>query len=91
MENLWHIAMEALGFWNLFTFFLMAWDKGQSKRKGWRIPEKTLIVLNFLGGGLGLFLGSRAFRHKTKKKPFPYLLPLGAIITLGIGALLLWG
>ncbi len=75
--------------YNIFSFILMGLDKGQAKRGGRRVPEKTLLGLTFLGGGLGTFLGSRAFHHKTKKAPFPISLPLGAVITVVLFSLTL--
>ena len=68
--------------YNLLSFLLMGWDKFQAKRKGPRIPEKTLLAFTLLGAGLGAFIGSRTFRHKTRKSPFPVLLPIGALISL---------
>ena len=32
----------------------------------WRIPEKALLLLSFLGGAIGGILGMLLFRHKTK-------------------------
>lgn len=88
MSTILQNALWVLGIYNMGTFFLMAVDKSQAKNKGRRVPERTLLWLTFLGGGLGAFLGSRVFHHKTKKAPFPLVLPLGAIITIGLGVLL---
>ena len=76
-------ALALLGY-NLLSFFIMGWDKFQAKRKGPRVPEKTLLAFTFLGAGLGTFIASRIFHHKTRKSPFPMLLPIGALISLGL-------
>ena len=61
---------------NLVTFILYAWDKFASSRKGWRVPESTLLLLSFLLGSFGAFLGMYLFRHKTKKLKFTILVPI---------------
>jgi Predicted membrane protein len=65
---------------NLIGFVLMGIDKKKAVRKAWRIPEKTLLLAAFLGGGIGSFLGMYLFRHKTKHLKFVLLLPVSAVI-----------
>ena len=48
----------------------------------WRVREDTLILLAVAGGGLGAFACQRLMRHKTRKPPFPVLLPLMAAFQL---------
>lgn len=48
----------------------MALDKYKAERAHWRIPEKTLFMITFLGGGIGTVFGMYLFRHKTKKLYF---------------------
>ncbi|MHB8129284.1 MAG: DUF1294 domain-containing protein [Mobilitalea sp.] len=61
-------------------FVMMGIDKRKAIKKAWRIPERTLILTAFAGGGIGSFLGMYAFRHKTKHSKFIVLLPLAAVI-----------
>lgn len=51
-------------------------DKAKAKKHKWRIPEKTLLGIAILGGGLGAFLGMKIFRHKTKHTLFRILVPI---------------
>lgn len=52
---------------NLFAFVLMWWDKSRSRESGAeRIPEGVLFFLAIFFGGLGIFFGMFAFRHKTR-------------------------
>ncbi|NLB90052.1 MAG: DUF1294 domain-containing protein [Clostridiales bacterium] len=88
MEQMYQVGMIGLLIWNMYAFLLMFWDKRQSVSKGKRISEKRLLWINFLAGGLGLFAGSHIWRHKTRKKPFPILLPMGATITVMIALFL---
>lgn len=66
---------------NGVTFFAYGWDKYKAKRKQWRIPEHTLLLLAFAGGAGGGLLGMWCFHHKTRKLKFKICVPM---------ALLLW-
>ena len=48
------------------AFMLYAADKRKAKKKRWRIPEKVLLGIGFLGGAIGALLGMNLFHHKTK-------------------------
>ena len=61
---------------NLLGFVLYGVDKAKSKGKGRRIPERTLLWVARMGGGLGCWLGMMLFRHKTKHNRFMILVPL---------------
>jgi uncharacterized membrane protein YsdA (DUF1294 family) len=63
-------------------FLLMGADKQRARKNKWRIPERTLLLTAFLGGGIGALLGMYAFRHKTKHLKFVLLLPLAAFLDL---------
>lgn len=66
---------------NTVAFILYGMDKYLSKRKGsQRVPEKTLLWLARIGGGVGCWLGMLLFRHKTKHANFKLLVPLWTII-----------
>lgn len=65
---------------NLSGFMVMGIDKRRAIRKGWRIRERTLLLIAFLGGGAGAFLGMMIFRHKTRHLKFVVLLPLSALL-----------
>lgn len=61
---------------NIITFFAYGIDKKRAIRSEWRISEKTLLGLAFVGGSAGALLGMMAFRHKTKHLKFQILVPL---------------
>ena len=52
---------------NLLLFLLMGMDKRAAKRKKWRIPERRLLILGIVGGGIGGILGILVFHHKTHR------------------------
>ena len=60
------------------TFLMYGWDKRQAKTDGWRVPEKRLHALAFLGGWPGAMLGQNYFRHKTQKTEFKVMTWLAA-------------
>jgi uncharacterized membrane protein YsdA (DUF1294 family) len=41
------------------------WDKHRAVNGSWRVPERTLHLVAFLGGWQGAYLGQQLFRHKT--------------------------
>ena len=55
---------------NISTFIAYGTDKKAAQRGGWRVSEKDLHMLEFLGGWLGAWLGQRFFHHKTSKKSY---------------------
>ena len=67
---------------NIIGFFIMGIDKLKAKKGMWRIPENTLFLFAFLGGGIGTIAGMYTFRHKTKKLKFTIGMP--AIVILEI-------
>ena len=76
--------MRYLIFWNLGVFAIYGIDKWKATHGKWRISERALLILAFLMGGFGAFLGMQIFRHKTHKIAFIALVPLAIIINLAI-------
>ncbi len=76
--------------WNLITFLLMGLDKLMAKVDGIRISEATLLATAFIMGGVGSFLGSKAFHHKTLKKKFRVGLPLAIVVNVLIVAVVVY-
>lgn len=69
---------------SVIGFVLMGRDKRLAGTGGWRIPEKTLLMIALIGGSPGVYLGMRAFRHKTKHALFS----VGVPAILGVHAVL---
>ncbi|MFS0555160.1 DUF1294 domain-containing protein [Brevibacillus sp. 179-C9.3 HS] len=76
--NVWVLAAGAL-LLNGYAYFLMQTDKRLSKEKGFRVPELSLLLVAFLGGGIGALEGMLIQRHKTKHVAFLILVPLFCI------------
>lgn len=72
---------------SVVAFLFYGWDKHQAKNDGWRVPEKRLHALAFLGGWPGAMLGQKFFRHKTQKNDFKIANWLAAGLH---GALIVW-
>ncbi len=76
---------------NLVTWASYRWDKRQAGRSGARrIPERTLLVLAWLGGWLGALVAvyGHSRRHKTRKIRFLIPLWLATFTWLAVLALL---
>lgn len=69
------------------AFAVMGMDKWKARRGKWRIPEKTLFMLAFLGGSVGSLAGMYGFRHKTKHRKFTVGMPV--IFVLWLAAIVL--
>ncbi len=52
---------------NLISFYLMAKDKKAAIRHQWRIPEKLLFFVTFIGGSLGGLIAMIHYHHKNRK------------------------
>ena len=60
------ILLAAYAVVSVIAFCFYAADKKKAKKGAWRIPEKVLLGLGFLGGAIGALLGMKLLRHKTK-------------------------
>ena len=65
---------------NLLTFLLYGLDKYKAIRREWRIPERALLLMAFLGGAFGALSAMRIFRHKTRKGRFRLMIPLFCLL-----------
>ena len=65
---------------NLIAFALYGIDKRRAIKHQFRIPEKTLLWMARIGGGVGCWLGIKVFRHKTKHARFRIAVPLWTIL-----------
>lgn len=70
---------------SLAGYAIMGVDKQKARRGHYRIPERTLLLIAFLGGGIGSTFGMLTFRHKTKHIKFAFFLPFTAFLYLIIG------
>lgn len=83
---MWTYIAAAYAAMSLVTFCFYGFDKRRARLGGSRVPEKTLHLLELLGGWPGALLGMRTFRHKTQKRSFR--LVFFAIVALHAAA---WG
>ncbi len=78
------------GAMSLAAFAAYGADKAKAKRDAWRIPEKVLLLLSFLGGAAGGLLGMALFRHKTRHWYFWFVNAVGlcwqAALAFGLAA-----
>lgn len=65
--------------------FITYWlDKRRARNGGRRVPERTLHILEFLGGWPGALLAQQQFRHKTQKVRFLVVFWLVVVLHVGI-------
>ena len=73
-------------FLSFADFFLFMEDKRRSRKKEWRIKEKSLLGISLLGGAFGAILGMIVFHHKTKHSYFWVI----NILSIMLHSFLLW-
>ena len=61
---------------NALGFVLMLADKRKARKKKWRIPESTLMLVALIGGSIGCLSGMYLFRHNTRHPKFTVGVPL---------------
>ena len=72
---------------NITAVCLTVYDKKASRRHKRRIPEKELLLVAFLGGGIGMYLTMRKIHHKTQRRKFMAGIPvivLSEAVLLGV-------
>ena len=67
---------------NILTFIIYGLDKLFAIKNLSRVSENTLLLLSFVGGSIGAYIGMKFFHHKTNKKKFTILVPLMIIINV---------
>ena len=55
---------------SVISFFLYGLDKKKAANEAWRIPERTLHLVELAGGWLAAYFAQRAYRHKTAKQAY---------------------
>ena len=68
--NLLALLLIYLAAMSVITFFAYGIDKLKAKKGAWRISEKALLGLGFIGGAVGGLIGMKVFRHKTRHRYF---------------------
>lgn len=65
-----------MGILSALAFALYGWDKALARLHRRRVPETALLCCALLGGSAGALLAMALFRHKIRKPPFRYGVPL---------------
>jgi uncharacterized membrane protein YsdA (DUF1294 family) len=69
---------------NVLGIIVMFVDKRKAINNQWRIPERTLWMLAGVGGAIGVWIGMKRFRHKTKHTSFRVGVPIVIMIQFGL-------
>lgn len=89
---MWMFLALYSAFMNGAGFIMMAEDKSAARNHRKRIAEKSILTIALLGGFLGVYVGMKHYRHKTRKTGFQaYLLSIFILYVLaGLVVLVLW-
>ncbi|MCC6575500.1 MAG: DUF1294 domain-containing protein [Planctomycetes bacterium] len=75
---------------NLAAFAAQGLDKARARRGVWRIPESMLLALGLPLAAVGMLLGMRLFKHKTRKGGFIARAALVAAFNLAVAGAAGW-
>ncbi len=75
---------------NVSAFCLWAYDKRQSQKDGWRVPENVLHTMAVLGASPGSLLAMSMLRHKTQKRFFTTFYTILLVLHLAVLLLVLF-
>ncbi|MCD8026374.1 MAG: DUF1294 domain-containing protein [Clostridiales bacterium] len=65
---------------NVTAVIITVFDKLRAVHGGWRVRERSLIIVSALGGSAGMYLTMLLIRHKTRRIKFMLGIPLIFII-----------
>jgi uncharacterized membrane protein YsdA (DUF1294 family)/cold shock CspA family protein len=74
----WYVVLSAV------TFFAYGWDKVSAQGGHWRTQEKTLHMLELLGGWPGAWLAQPLWRHKSRKERFKAEFQMAAAMNVAV-------
>ncbi|MNC00932.1 DUF1294 domain-containing protein [Paenibacillus camerounensis] len=67
---------------NIIAYVVMSEDKNKARARRDRVPEKTLFLLAFMGGALGILIAMYRKRHKTRHTSFRIGIPLLLLLNI---------
>lgn len=76
---------------NILAFAMYGLDKYYAMADKWRISEKNLLLVAYLGGSIGAYAAMRIFRHKTKHAKFTIGVPLAIVLHIAIAVYVMIG
>lgn len=65
-----HYLLTCVPVLSLMSFACYGWDKYCAMNDRWRVPERTLIFWDLVGGWGGGLIGQKVFSHKTRKASY---------------------
>ncbi len=75
---------------NIIAILMYGVDKSKAKKGKWRISEKSLLIIAFLGPW-GALIGMHGFHHKTQKTAFKLVYVFAIIhIVLYVALIMNW-
>ena len=76
---------------SLTSILVTVADKRRARRRKWRVPEATLLLLSALGGSAAMFVTMKIIRHKTQHRKFMWGIPTIFVLQAAVAAAILAG
>jgi uncharacterized membrane protein YsdA (DUF1294 family) len=78
------MLVKYLLFINLLTICLFVYDKNRAKKGAYRVRERDLIAVSFLGGWISALWIMKRIKHKTRKPSFQFKLYSAILLNIWI-------
>lgn len=82
LESMVQVVLLWFALINIIGYVVMSEDKNRARKRRDRVPEKTLFLLAFMGGALGVLIAMYRKRHKTRHTSFRIGIPLLLLLNI---------
>jgi uncharacterized membrane protein YsdA (DUF1294 family) len=86
-EALWVFFVLHTASITMVTFAAYGYDKAAARAGRWRVRERTLHALSFVGGTFGALAAQKFYRHKTRKTSFRIVFWFVALLQVALGCI----
>lgn len=68
----------------LVAIIMTVYDKRAASKGGWRVKERSLLIVAALGGSVAMLATMRIIRHKTKHAKFMVGIPVIIVLQIAM-------
>ena len=80
----WSVWLHLFLALSISTYCVMLIDKLQATHRDKRVSERSLFLMTFFGGSVGMVLAMYTLRHKSRKMSFQLVVWLLVLVQIGV-------